>query len=287
MQTFAISRESVYEALESGMTAAEIHRFLAEHGKTELPANVARVLTEWSGKRESLVLRHGVTLALAANAGALESLGAPAKALGQAGAVLKRMSSKTAAKDFPGWSVLDHQTQLPRAWNVDELGNLQTGGKDTVSSTRLAYLADRTADAWLISGKSISRARTQGFTGDQILSWLSAHLLHETPSLLKTAIRNWTGRASAFAGKVHLLQITRTDARDAVLNSNAFQPLLAGHIPPCWFLVRDDKSAEAKRLLKRLGFQSDASYQVATLDESRCNATDHTPPAKKTRRKRR
>ena len=287
VQTFSLSRESVYEALENGMTVGDIQAFLVEHGKTEMPANVSRALTEWSGKRESLVLRNGVTVGLAAERGEIGELGPRARALGDNSAVMKKMSSKKAAKDFAGWTVLDHQAELPKAWNVDELGRLKTSGDDTVSCMRLAYMADHTADGWLISEKSIARARKQGFTADQVLGWLSAHLSHETPPLLETAIRNWTGRASAFAGKVELLQITRTKARDAILGSDVFRPLLAGHVPPFWFIVRDGKAAEVKRLLKRLGFCIDASYQVASVDESRRSETERRPSTKTARRKRR
>ena len=55
VQTFALRRESLYGALESGMTLDEVRTFLIEHGKTELPANVQRMLSEWAGRRESLV----------------------------------------------------------------------------------------------------------------------------------------------------------------------------------------------------------------------------------------
>ena len=287
MLSFSLSRESVYEALESGMTVAEVQAFLAEHGRTELPANVARALSEWSGKRESLVLRNGVTVGLAAEAGKTEELGSQAQSLGEDSALMKKMSAKKAAKDFPGWTVLDHQAELPKAWNVDELGCLKTSGDDTVSCARLAYVADYTSDGWLISDKSIARARKQGFAADQVLAWLSTHLLHEIPALLETAIRNWTGRASAFSGKVQLLQIKGEKACDAILGSDVFQPFLAGHIPPCWFIVRDNKATEVKRLLKRLGFHIDASYQIASVDESRSSKAEMKLPTKTTRRKRR
>ena len=46
------------------MTLDEVRTFLIEHGKTELPANVERMLLEWAGRRESLVLRTKVVLAL-------------------------------------------------------------------------------------------------------------------------------------------------------------------------------------------------------------------------------
>src|SRR5207244_13428412 len=35
VRTFALRRESLYAALESGMTLDEVRRFLSEHGKTE------------------------------------------------------------------------------------------------------------------------------------------------------------------------------------------------------------------------------------------------------------
>ena len=57
VQTFELRRDSLYRALESGMTLEEVRAFLTEHGKTELPANVERMLSEWAGRRESLVLR--------------------------------------------------------------------------------------------------------------------------------------------------------------------------------------------------------------------------------------
>lgn len=283
VQCFSLSRESVYRALESGMTVAQIEAFLVEHGKTELPTNVAHALTQWSGKRESLVLRHGVTLGLMAEGRATEAPQAQGESLGEGSAVLKKMSAKRAATDYPGWVVLDHQRELPKAWNVDELGCLRNGGDDTLSRVRLAYMADEKAEGWLISEKSITRARKQGFTADQMLAWLSVHLLHETPALLNTAIRNWTGRASVFAGKVQLLQILKKDARDAILHSDVFRPLLAGHIAPCWFIVRDDKASEVKRLLKCLGFRADASHQIASIDECRGVKTTNEPPTKITK----
>jgi len=197
------------------------------------------------------------------------------------------MSARKAAKDCADWSVLDHHAALPRVWRVDELGRLQSTGDDVVSRHRLASFADRSAEGWLISNKSVSRARKQGFTADQMLTWLGQHLTHKTPALLALAIRNWTGRTSAFTGKLQLIQITRTEARDAILHSDVFEPLLAGHIPPDWFLVRDGQVAAVKKLLKQLGFNIDGSHQVASLDESRNPVPKPKPkPAARTPRRR-
>jgi len=287
VQTFSLSRESVYAALESGLSIGEIETFLTEHAKTTVPANVLRALQEWSGKRESLVLRTGVTVALTSDPARLEELGSKLRTLGDTTAVLPNLSAKKAVKDFAGWSVLNHHAALPHVWQVDELGRLQSTGDDVVSHQRLASFADRSADGWLISNTSVARARKQGFTADQMLKWLAQHLTHKTPALLALAIRNWTGRTSAFAGKLQLIQITRAEARDAILHSDAFEPLLAGHIPPDWFLVRDGQTAAVKKLLKQLGFCMDGGYQVASLDESRNPVPEPKPkPAARTPRRR-
>jgi len=44
VQTFTLQRAAVYQALESGMTLADIEAFLRTHSRTDLPANVARTL---------------------------------------------------------------------------------------------------------------------------------------------------------------------------------------------------------------------------------------------------
>ena len=53
VQTFALSRESVYQALESGLTPEAIRDFLSRHSKTGLPDLVAHSLAEWGRKREA------------------------------------------------------------------------------------------------------------------------------------------------------------------------------------------------------------------------------------------
>jgi hypothetical protein len=39
-----------------------------------------------------------------------------------------------------------------------------------------------------------------------------------------------------------------------LLHSETFQPFLAAHIPPEWFLIRDDHLSDVRGLLERLGF---------------------------------
>jgi hypothetical protein len=249
VQTFALRRESLYRALESGMTLDEVRAFLIKHGKTELPANVERMLSEWACRRESLALRRGVALAL----GPAESR-TRGRVLNSNVFLLPSIAMKTAAKEFAGWTILDHEDKPERTWTTDELGSLTTNSGHSISQLRLARIADRVASGWQITRQSVERARTSGMTADQILGWLGEHLTAEVPALLKVAVRNWIGRQSVKLRQVQLLRIMHPEAKEALLHSATFRPFWGGHIPPDWFLVREEYLSEVRGLLERLGF---------------------------------
>lgn len=261
VRTFALRRESLYAALESGMTLDEVRRFLSEHGKTELPANVDQMLSEWARRRESLVLRKKAALALGP-----AQPGARGRALSPNVRLLPSVSAKTAVTSFAGWAILDHEGKPERTWTTDELGSLTIHGAHSISQMRLARIADRTATGWQITQASLARARTGGLTADQILGWLGGHLTAAPPALLEVAVRNWTGRQQGVSlGAVHLLEIVEPRAKNALLHSPTFRPLLAGHIPPDWFLIREDSLSEVRRLLERLGFTIGDSHNPQPL----------------------
>lgn len=249
VQTFVLRRESLYRALESGMTLDEVRAFLIRHGKTELSANIERMLSEWAGRRESLALRMKVALAL----GPAETR-TRGRALNSNVFLLPSIAMKTAAKEFAGWTILDHEDKPERTWTTDELGSLTTNSGHSISQLRLARIADRAAAGWQITRQSVGRARTSGMTADQILRWLGGHLTAEVPALLEVAVRNWTGQQSVKLSQVQLLRIMQPQAKEALLRSETFRPFWRGHIPPDWFLVRDEHLSEVRGLLERLGF---------------------------------
>ncbi len=269
VQTFALRRESLYAALESGMTFDEVRGFLAEHGKTELPANVNRMLSEWAVRRESLVLRTKVALAL----GPAETQ-TRSRALNDNVFLLPSMTVKIAAKEFAGWTILDHEDKPERTWTSDELGSLSTNSGHSISQIRLASIADRTATGWQITQKSVARARASGMTADQILEWLGGHLTAGVPALLEVAVRNWTGRQGVKLSQAPLLRIVQPQAKEALLHSATFRPLLAGHIPPEWFLIREDHLSEVRDLLEKLGFKIGESLDPPPLGAVQNTAKD-------------
>jgi hypothetical protein len=284
VQTFELRRDCLYRALESGMTLEEVRAFLTKHGKTELPANVERMLSEWAGRRESLVLRTKAVLAL----GPLDSQ-THGRALNNNVFLLPSSTAKIAALGFSGWTILDHESQPERAWTTDELGSIAADSRTSISQLRLARIADRTTTGWQITAQSVGRARLGGMTTEQILGWLHDHVKGGVPSLLEVAVRNWTSRQGVQIRQVQMLRIMQPNAQEALLQSPTFRPHLAGHIPPEWFLIHDDHLSEVRRLLETLAFVIAESMDAPLAAAIRNPAKDSSPalPRTKPDRKRR
>lgn len=194
--------------------------------------------------------------------------------------LLPAMTAKHAIAEFPGWRVCDHRGRPSPAWASDEFGRITPLAGDAVSDARLACIADHGCEGWQVTPQSIAHARDLGLTPDQILDWLNQRITPPVPPLLPMAIRNWTGRETCRLARVYLLQVSRPQVRDAILHSPAFAPLLAGHIPPDWFILRDDGIAAARILLKTLGFALSDTLQLGPPAASRAE-----PPSATGRRK--
>jgi hypothetical protein len=284
VQTFELRRDSLYRALESGMTLKEVRAFLAEHGKTGLPANVERMLSEWAGRRESLVLRTKTVLAL----GPLDSQ-TRGRALNNNVFLLPSSTAKIVALGFSGWTILDHEGEPERTWTTDELGSVVPDSRTSISQLRLARIADRTTTGWQITAQSVGRARQGGMTTEQILAWLGDHVKGGVPPLLEVAVRNWTSRQGVQLRQVQMLRILQPQAQQALLHSPTFRPFLAGHIPREWFLIHDDHLSEVRRLLETLGFAIAESMDAPLVGAIQNPAKDSSPalPRIKPDRKRR
>jgi len=273
VQTFELRRDSLYRALESGMTLEEVRAFLAEHGKAELPANVERMLYEWAGRRESLVLRTKTVLAF----GPLDSQ-TRGRALNNNVFLLPASTAKIVALGFSGWTILDHEGKPERGWTTDELGSVTPDSRTSISQLRLGRIADRTTTGWQITAQSVRRARLVGMTTEQILAWLGDHVKGGVPSLLEVAVRNWTSPQGVQLRQVQMLRIMQPNAQQALLHSATFRPHLAAYIPPEWFLIHDDHLSEVRRLLETLGFAISESMDAPLVGAIQNPAKD-SPPA--------
>ncbi len=265
VQTFVLSRESVYQALESGLTLESIRDFLTRHSKTELPELVAHSLTEWGRKREALVFRTGVSLG-AGPPGNVSPFAGIAKARPVADPFV--LLPPTATRGLKDCLIRDHDAFARPTWQVDEDGRIRvTDAVDSVCLARLAQFADPEGKHWVVTADSVGRARERGIPAEQILGWLDDHLSQELPPILKTAICNWASPAAVFLGELMMLQVNQPQAYEMIRDSRHFQPLLLAAVPPNWFVVRPEKRPELERRLTELGFELAASWKQSALPQ--------------------
>jgi Helicase conserved C-terminal domain len=259
VQTFALTRDGVYQALESGLELEEIQRFLIEHSNTGLPANVAYSIREWGNRRESMVLRTDVSLSM------------------QPDKPPALLPKKSALPRGTG-TALDHRHFAHPAWHVEEDGRvIVTKDADSVTLARLTQFADADGVEWRITAGSIRRARDRGIPAEQVLGWLNDHLAHVLPPIVETMIRNWFNPQRIFFGDLLMLQITQPQACAMLLSTPRFQAYFVGHIPPNWFLVQTEKRGEMERVLIELGFAVDGSYRLTALPEGEAVETRPVP----------
>ena len=280
VETFRLTRESMYNALESGMTPQDIRGFLAEHSQSGLPENVAHSLTTWAGKRDSLVLRTGLAI-LAAGDGGLSSE-IQGRRIGERFVLLSRTAGKSALRATIGSIQIDYGKSTRACWWVEENGSLRVAPEaDSIAAARLRRIAGRTRDGWRITASSVAKAAREGLTAERIESWLLEHQAAPIPAMLLVSIRNWAGRGqTAFAGDLTMLQVTNPETCEAILKSARFRGLLAGHIPPDWFVIKTDLRAELDQLLDATGFHRAGRYRLA--DQS--SGVPYSDPATPKRR---
>ncbi len=281
VQTFALTRESVYQALESGLTGETIRHFLLDHSKTGLPANVEDSLKEWSQKREALILRTDVVL----GAFAPDDAAAPQKfPRGRHLSDRLVLLPGTATRQHKEYPLRNHQAIAHPVWHLEEDGRVRVLKKaDAIALARLSQFADQDGQGWKITAHSVRRARDHGIQAEQILGWLEEHLANALPAVMETAIRNWSSPGKASLGEQIVLQVPHPQACAMILASEQFRPLLLGHVPPNWFLVRPEKREDLERLLKDLGFALGGSFQFAAVAEE--ETTESKRPRGRPRKK--
>ncbi len=264
VQTFKLTRESVYRALEGGMTSTAIESFLSSRSRNALPVNVSHSLAEWSRKREALVVRSAVALGvgLPDGQGVLRGRSVSAQFV-----VASQRAARNGAKDL---GVSAESVTASQEWRVDERGVVSPGNAmSLIGKARLRRFASLAEGRWQITPESVRAARELGISVDQIIGWLGAHSSRDVHPVLATAIRNWVdGRGGVFLGEVILLQVDDPEAFDALRRSERLGPLLNGTLAPGCFVVAAEARKEVAKLLRDLGFSIDSKCKLAPVSEA-------------------
>ena len=260
IQTFRLTQTSVYQAEESGLSHAQIVDFLQQNSQSAPPANVLRSLADWSGKRESLSLRYGLTL-----------LAFPTTS--DRDAYLKDHPDGTACGErfvlgagaqFPlsGALVSNHdQLGCRRTLELDEEGWIRTSQPmDLVQTSRLRRIARpplAASTGWQLTAESMRQAAVGGLKPGVVHGWLKDHLARPAPPLMASAIDAWLriGKNQPLElGDAILLHVPDSVQFQAIATSQRVRPFLLGHLGPGWLAVKKETRKELAVLLEGLGF---------------------------------
>lgn len=259
VQTFRLERENVYEALESGLPMEEIRRRLEKYSREPLPQLVERALAEWSGKRESLVLRKDVCIVLHEKRPTGNAVGGmrelePGCELGSksAAASLKRSRAK--------FEQVDHRAVAGASWTLGENGEVEllVDPLPLIPGIRLRALARKSRSGWKLTPASVKAAQRAGIPVVQMIEWLEDHADGGVPRLLVVAMTHWARSKKCFVGKLDAFQAPNLEIFRAICDSVSFDEMIAGTIAPDWIVFRPEKAAAAAKLLTGLGLALEA-----------------------------
>ena len=263
-QTFKLTRESVYRGLESGLTAEEITEFLRSNSRAQLPDLVERSLAEWSQKRESLVVRTGVSLcALSVEARAQLAARPNVVPIGDHFALIAKTAKVGESSELGDLTAIDHQNVSRQSWRIGEDGRVEfeQDRTDSLGRARLHRFASYTDGCWKITSQSVARAREHGLRLDQIDRWLAEHQVSDPPGIFKCALRNWmtSDRKKGYEVRtddVFIVQVASYADFNAISKSRTLGPMLHGAIGPEWVLVRKEKKREFLKAVEAFGFRA-------------------------------
>jgi len=266
VQTFRLTRDSVYRALEGGLSQEQLADFLTRSNQGPLPANVLRALSDWGARREGLVLRQGLTLLAFPNREARDGwlTGHTGTACGEHFV----LAGHAAAKDLKKPTVLaDHLEGGRYIFQVDENGVLHTDQPvDVVQRARLRRMAEPDPAGWRLTRNSVRRALARGMKPAPFNAWLEDLLHAPVPPLLACALDAWWGEMHpAELGEAILLHVANPVQFHALASSPRLRPFLNGSPGPGWLMVRPEARKTLSGLLVELGFELTPELTPASM----------------------
>jgi Helicase conserved C-terminal domain len=239
--SYRLTRESVYAALEEGVTLQSLLSGLEKHSAAPLPPGVRSTLTGWAERRERLVLHSSVTLLEFPGTAARDAHQAKSGGTAIGETLLLPVRGARLPTNLP---VLKYDGPPRKALRVALDGTLSVQGElDFLGRALLSQHTRAAGDGYrLMAGQPLSAAAVRE---------LEARVQGPLPALLRLQLGRWSGTESAPAlGQATLLQHPQAAA---LLEHPALKPLLDGLLAPGLLLVRAGQQSALERELTGLG----------------------------------
>ncbi|MFC4454391.1 helicase-associated domain-containing protein [Deinococcus sonorensis] len=182
--SYRLTRESVYAALEAGLTLETLLEGLSRASATALPAGVRSTLEGWAARRERMVLHTGVTLLEFPDTAERDAYRERRGGTAIGAALLLPPSPVTPA----GAAVVRYDRPPARSLQVLPDGRLQRRGElDFLARRWLAALAERDGDTYTL------RPAAPGQLPGAVVRELEARVEGELPAVLRLQLGVWSG----------------------------------------------------------------------------------------------
>lgn len=264
---YRLTRESVYAALEAGLTLPTLLAELEDGARQPLPATLQRALSDWAARRERISLHLSADVLEFQDQAARDEALSRQPGLGMPiGTQFILVSPVGPKRTLTGVETIDYRKPPIPCLLVVETGEI------TVDSTRSDFLvrgelsnwADEQGgdrNRWRVTAKSVARAAQGGWTAEKIIQNLQQRSRGPVPPLLDVAIRGWARkrqtRAGAGLAKELILQLATRAAAEAVAGSALFKPHLGARLGERTFLVRTASLKPLRALLDEYGLSPD------------------------------
>ncbi|WP_407569473.1 helicase-associated domain-containing protein [Deinococcus altitudinis] len=270
--TYRLTRESVYGALEDGLTLEALLAGLEWFSATPLPPGVRSTLSGWAARRERLVLHNGVTLLEFPDAAARDGY------QGRSGGtpIAQTLLLPAPGQKLPvGLPVLRYDGPPRKALTVSPAGLITVQGElDFLGRRLLSQCTQAVPGGYrLTPGQSLPAST---------VAELEARVQGNLPPLLKLQLGRWSGTEPAPAlGSATLLQHPQAAA---LLEHPGLAPHLGGLLAPGLLLVKAGQQGALERELSALGLTPDGEFSAQPQNAGK-TAPDYEFP-EDTRRKR-
>jgi hypothetical protein len=270
---YHLTRESVYEAQQKGMTVSEIINFLDKESSTPVPQNVKLTLQEWGRYHERIVFYQDVSLCQAANSEIMQRLQAdPALQT-----LLRHPVSSTAAlvdnqdKELeslrkalqdkgllPTTSAPQEETSPPPAF-VTAKGEIEFRHDvpDIHLLSALRPFTEVKDGKWQITSQAVENAVREGWSATRILRFLSKMQGETLQPEMVSKIKVWGkhyGRAALQT--VTLLQLKGSHILEELAEDPDIGPLIEPFsISEALAIVRQEDVPALKKMLRKKGIE--------------------------------